>query len=95
MTEENIAPLVPDEIVMSKIYLIRGHKVMFDNDLAELYEVETRVLNQAVNRHEDRFPSDFMFRLHDNEWQNLMSQFVTSSWGVRRKPPFVFTEHGY
>jgi hypothetical protein len=94
MTSEINIPVVPDEIVMSKIYLIRGYKVMLDSDLAELYEVETRVLNQAVNRNQDRFPSDFMFQLEEREWENLMSQIVTSSWGGRRKLPYVFTEHG-
>lgn len=67
---------------------------MLDSDLAELYNVETRVLNQAVQRNIDRFPKDFMFQLMDEEWQNLKSQFVTSSWGGRRKLPNVFTEHG-
>jgi hypothetical protein len=67
---------------------------MLDSDLAELYGIETKVLNQAVNRNIDRFPSDFMFQLTDQEWSNLKSQFVTSSWGGRRKVPNVFTEHG-
>ncbi len=85
---------VPDEIVMNKIYVIRGYKVMLDSDLAELYGVETRVLNQAVNRNIDRFPSDFMFQLTSEEWEILISQNVTSSWGGRRKLPFVFSELG-
>jgi len=67
---------------------------MLDSDLAELYGVETRVLNQAISRNIDRFPSDFMFQLNEREWSNLKSQFVISSWGGRRKLPFVFTEHG-
>ena len=67
---------------------------MLDSDLAELYGVETKVLNQAVKRNTDRFPEDFMFQLTENEWQNLKSQIVTSSWGGRRKLPFVFSEHG-
>ncbi len=86
--------MIPDEIVMNKIYLVRGYKVMIDSDLAELYQVETKALNQAVNRNLDRFPKDFMFQLIENEWEILKSQFVTSSWGGRRKLPFVFTEHG-
>jgi hypothetical protein len=94
MVTETQLPVVPDEIVMSKIYLIRGHKVMLDKDLADLYKVETRVLNQAVSRNMDRFPSDFMFQLNEKEWENLISQIVISSWGGRRKLPFVFTEHG-
>ncbi|PRD57488.1 hypothetical protein C5749_07485 [Sphingobacterium gobiense] len=83
---------MPDEVVMNKIYLVRDQKVMFDSDLVELYSVETRVLNQAVNRNSDRFPEDFMFQLTKEEWSNSKSQFVISSWGGRRKEPFVFTE---
>ncbi|TAM95842.1 MAG: ORF6N domain-containing protein [Chitinophagaceae bacterium] len=82
------------QTIQSKIYEIRYQRVMLDFDLAEMYEVETRVLNQAVQRNLDRFPEDFMFRLTIKEWDNLKSQFVTSSWGGRRKLPFVFTEHG-
>ncbi len=91
MTEKT---LIPDEIVMNKIFYIRDQKVMLDVDLAELYGVETRVLNQAVSRNTNRFPSDFMFQLTENEWFNLKSQFVISSWGGRRHPPYAFTEHG-
>ncbi len=87
-------PILPDEAVISKIYLIRNQKVMLDRDLAELYGVETRVLNQAVKRNESRFPSDFMFQLDEQELKNLISQIVTSSWGGHRKLPFAFTEHG-
>jgi uncharacterized membrane-anchored protein YjiN (DUF445 family) len=83
-----------DEHLTNKIHFLRGHNVMLDSDLAELYEVETKVLNQAVNRHPERFPSDFMFQLTDEEWSNLKSQIVTSSWGGRRKLPKAFTEHG-
>jgi len=85
---------IPDEIITSKIYLIRDQKVMLDSDLAELYEVETRVLNQQVKRNLDRFPDDFMFQLTNVEWETLKSQNTTSSWGGRRKLPYVFTEHG-
>lgn len=85
---------IPDEVVISKIYFIRNQKVMLDEDLAELYQVETRRLNEQVKRNQDRFPEDFMFQLSETEWQNLMSQFATSSWGGRRKLPYVFTEHG-
>jgi hypothetical protein len=67
---------------------------MMDADLAEIYGVETKVLNQAVKRNAQRFPPDFMFQLTEEEWINLKSQFVTSSWGGRRKLPYVFTEHG-
>lgn len=78
MTKKDLVSVVPDEIVMNKIYFIRGQKVMLDSDLAELYEVETRVLNQAVLRNEYRFPKDFMFQLTDKEWENLKSHFATS-----------------
>ena len=67
---------------------------MLDMDLAKIYEVETRVLKQAVRRNIDRFPEDFMFELTENELQNLTSQFVTSSWGGQRHKPFAFTEQG-
>ena len=86
--------LIPEEVIMSKIYLIRTHKVMLDNDLAELYEVETRRLNEQVKRNIDRFPKDFMFQLTIEEFENLKSQFATSRWGGRRKLPYAFTEHG-
>lgn len=87
-------PAISDELVVSKIHTVRGHKVMLDSDLAELYQVETRVLNQAVKRNMRRFPEDFMFALTEEEWGNLKSQIVTSSWGGRRKLPLVFTEQG-
>ncbi|MBC8526346.1 MAG: ORF6N domain-containing protein [Candidatus Cloacimonetes bacterium] len=86
--------IVPTESLMNKILLIRGRKVMLDSDLAELYNVETKVFNQAVKRNSDRFPSDFMFQLTKEEFDNLRSQIVTSSWGGRRYPPLVFTEQG-
>jgi len=82
------------QIIQNKIYEIRGQRVMLDFDLAELYEVETRALNQAVKRNIRRFPSDFMFQLTNKEFDNLMSQSVISSWGGTRKLPFAFTEHG-
>lgn len=85
---------IPDEVVLSKIYYIRDQKVMLDSDLAELYEVETRVLNQQVKRNIDRFPDDFTFQLTEVEWETLKSQNTTSNWGGRRKLPNVFTEHG-
>jgi len=67
---------------------------MLDSDLAELYLVETKRLNEQVRRNIDRFPEDFMFQLTKEEWKNLKSQNATSSWGGRRTPPNVFTEHG-
>ncbi len=86
--------LVPVERIASKIYLIRELKVMLDRDLAELYGVETKVLKQAVRRNIDRFPADFMFELDGDEFNNLRSQIVTSSWGGARYLPMAFSEHG-
>ena len=83
-----------DESIINKIYLIRGQKIMLDEDLAELYQIETRRLNEAVKRNSGRFPKDFMFRLNRKEFENLKSQFATSSWGGRRKLPLAFTEQG-
>ncbi|HEY5392282.1 MAG TPA: ORF6N domain-containing protein, partial [Hanamia sp.] len=80
--------------ILEKIYLIRGQKVMLDRDLAEMYGVEVKRLNQAVKRNTTRFPEDFMFQISKDEFQNLKSQIVTSSWGGVRKLPYVFTEQG-
>lgn len=82
------------QLIQNKIYEIRGQKVMLDFDLAELYQVETRRLNEAVKRNIRRFPDDFMFQLNADEWKNLKSQFATSSWGGTRKLPYAFTEQG-
>lgn len=83
------------QIIQSKIYEIRGQKVMLDFDLAELYGIETKVLKQAVKRNLKRFPSDFMFELTKEEFGNLRSQFVTSNKrGGTRYMPFAFTEQG-
>ena len=87
------AKLAPVENVERLILLIRGQKVILDADLAELYGVPTKVLVQTVKRNADRFPPDFMFQLAPEEFAHLRSQFVTSSWGGRRYPPFAFTEH--
>lgn len=76
---------VPEEVISSKIYLLRREKVMLDRDLADLYEVETRALNQAVGRNMERFPVEFMFQLNQEEFEILKSQIVTSSWGGTRK----------
>ena len=86
--------IIPDTVVINKIHFIRGNKVMLDSDLADLYGEETRRLNEQIKRNIERFPSDFMFQLTENEFENLKSQFATSSWGGRRKLPYVFTEHG-
>jgi len=82
--------------IETKIYLIRDQKVLLDSDLAHLYGVETRVLNQAVRRNLERFPKDFMFQLSENEWDFLKSQIVTSNSGRggKQKSPLVFTEYG-
>ena len=80
--------------VIDKIFIIRGQKVMLDKDLAEMYGVEVKRLNEAVKRNLKRFPDDFMFQLSANDWQNLKSQFATSSWGGIRKLPYAFTEQG-
>jgi hypothetical protein len=81
--------------VESRIFLIRGQKVMLSMDLAELYEVAPKVLMQAVKRNKDRFPADFMFQLSLHEFTSLKSQIVTSSWGgIRRAMPYAFTEQG-
>ena len=80
--------------VEERILLIRGHRVMLDMDLAELYGVATRDLNKAVTRNLYRFPSDFMFQLTKEEFRNLMFHFGTSRWGGTRKRPRVFTEQG-
>jgi len=88
--------LVPIELIASKIYLIRGIKVMLDRDLAELYDVETKILKRAVRRNIDRFPNDFMFELSKNEMENWRCQFGTSN-GVKmglRYKPMAFTEQG-
>ncbi|MCI1720209.1 MAG: ORF6N domain-containing protein [Bacteroidales bacterium] len=82
------------ENISSKIYTIRGVKVMLDCELASLYGVETRAINQAVKRNMKRFPTDFMFKLDDAELANLKSQIVISSWGGRRWRPVAFTEQG-
>lgn len=86
--------LIPIERIENKILLLRGQKVMLDRGLAELYQLPVKVLNQAVTRNSDRFPEDFMFQLTKEEFENLKSQFVTSSWGGIRKLPFAFTEQG-
>ena len=86
--------IIPEKTITDKIYIIRNQKVMLDRDLAALYGVETRVLNQAVKRNIGRFPEDFMFVVSKVEFDNLISQIVTSSWGGTRKIPFAFTEHG-
>jgi hypothetical protein len=87
--------IVPVEGIESRIFFVRGHRVMLSTDLAVLYRVEARALVQAVKRNRDRFPADFMFQLTAGEFRNLKSQIVTSSWGgLRRASPYAFTEQG-
>jgi hypothetical protein len=87
--------LISSDTLTGSILVIRGHKVMLDADLAALYGVETKALNQAVRRNIERFPDDFMFQLSSDEMENLRSQTVTaSSWGGRRTRPYAFTEQG-
>ena len=87
--------IIPRERIEQKIYLLRGEKVMLSSDLARLYHVAPRALVQSVKRNMTRFPEDFMFQLTDEEFGNLKSQIVTSSWGgIRRATPYAFTEQG-
>jgi hypothetical protein len=86
--------VVPTEVIEQKILLIQGEKVILDKDLAALYGVTTKSLNQAVNRNIERFPKDFMIQLTNEEFKNLKFHFGTSSWGGTRKPPRAFTEQG-
>ncbi len=94
MSKNSSQALIPAQIIEHRIYFIRNHKVMLDLDLAVLYGVETRVLNQAVKRNWERFPDDFMFQLTQKEAQNLRSQIVISKRGGRRYLPYAFTEQG-
>jgi hypothetical protein len=96
MSRKLAGPIKPDEIIMNQIYYIRGHKVMIDRDLAQLYGVETKVLKQAIKRNIERFPEDFMFEMNEIEFVDWRSQFVTSNsdkMGLRYAP-FCFTEQG-
>ena len=85
---------MPTEIIAERIVIVRDQKVILDSDLAALYGVATRRLNEQVRRNRARFPEDFIFELTAEEFANLKSQFATSSWGGRRKLPLAFTEHG-
>lgn len=92
--EEKMKVLIPEGVIEQKIILLRGQKVMLSMHLANLYGVEIRALIQAVKRNLERFPKDFMFQLTNEEFKNLKSQIVISSWGGRRYPPYAFTEQG-
>jgi hypothetical protein len=96
LRNESIREIVPIEIIQNKIYIIRGQKVMIDSDLAQLYNVETRIINRNVKRNLNRFPEDFMFQLNEEEWYSLKSQngISNKNKGGRRFLPYVFTEHG-
>jgi hypothetical protein len=86
------APTLDD--APNRIFSLRGRRVILDVDLAELYGVPTKRLNEQVRRNPERFPADFAFVLSSEEWRDLKSQVATSSWGGNRKLPYVFTEHG-
>jgi hypothetical protein len=95
MSVRQAGSVVPVEKIEKAIFMIRGQKVMLSTHLADLYDVAPKVLMQSVKRNLDRFPEDFMFQLSAPEFENLKSQFVTSSWGgMRRARPYAFTEQG-
>lgn len=91
---KEISVLTTSDFIATKILFLRGERVLLDADLALLYRVETKRLKEIVRRNLVRFPDDFMFQLTNEEWQNLRSQFASSSWGGTRYPPFAFTEQG-
>lgn len=97
MTKTESSIIIVDEVVMNKIYIVRGQKVMLDRDLAELYQIETKYLKRQVKRNMERFPEDFMFELSGSEFENWRCQFGTSNLSDKmglRYAPFVFTEQG-
>jgi hypothetical protein len=94
MAKKELVTLVAEQKILNRIYVVRGQKVIIDEDLAEMYRVETKRLNEQVKRNIKRFPKDFMFTLTEKEFVNLKSQIATSSWGGRRKLPYAFTEQG-
>jgi len=94
MAKKELNALVVEQKILNRIYAFREQRVMLDEDLAEMYGVETRRLNEQVKRNIKRFPKDFMFVLTQKEFENLKSQNATSSWGGRRKLPNAFTEQG-
>ena len=101
MAKKELQTLVVEQKILNRIYIVQGQKIMLDEDLAEMYKVETRRLNEQVKRNSRRFPKDFMFTLTGKEYENLKSQNATSNlpdgkpgWGGRRKLPNAFTEQG-
>lgn len=85
--KKEIKDMIPVEVIATKIFLVRGQKIILDKDLAELYKVGTKILNRAVRRNIRRFPLDFMFQLNKEEFKNLRFHFGTSKWGGRRYFP--------
>lgn len=94
MAKKELQVLVTEQKILNRIYVVRGEKVMLDQDLAEMYGVETKQLKRQVKRNTERFPKDFMFELTAKEFENLRSQIGTSSWGGTRYMPMAFTEQG-
>lgn len=94
MVKKELQTLVIEQKILNRIHVVRGQKIMLDEDLAEMYNVETKRLNEQVKRNINRFPKDFMFTLTEKDYENLKSQNATSSWGGRRKLPNAFTEQG-
>jgi hypothetical protein len=94
MAKKDLQLLVVEQKILNRIFVVRGQKVMLDEDLSEMYRVETKRLNEQVKRNLKRFPKDFMFPLSKKEFENLKSQNATSRWGGRRKLPNAFTEQG-
>jgi hypothetical protein len=94
MHQQARVDMMPVESIAQSIVLLRGQKVLLDTELAALYGVTTRRLNEQVRRNRSRFPKDFLFEVTAEEFANLKSHFATSSWGGRRKLPLAFTEHG-
>lgn len=94
MASDKLIKVFTEGEIVERIYILRGQKVMLDRDLAEMYDVPTFRLNEAIKRNITRFPEDFMFQLNHEEFKNLISQIAISSWGGIRKPPYAFTEQG-
>lgn len=94
MPKKQLEIKTTEQYIVDKICMLRGQKVMLDKDLADMYGVKVKRLNESVKRNPKGFPKDFMFQLNVAEWQNLKSQIATSSWGGTRKRPFAFTEQG-
>lgn len=94
MAKKELQALILERKILNRIYVLRGQKIMLDEDLAEMYNVETKQLKRQVKRNIERFPKDFMFELTNKEFENLRNQIGTSSWGGTRYIPMAFTEQG-